>query len=224
MSPPAATASERTRRQTRGAAAARRDAARRRIARRRRVARWVIGLAVLAVAVILLMPDARKLYNSLTLPLSYQDIIREQAAAEHLDPALIAAVIDAETKFVPSTSPTGAVGLMQIEPATAQFLARRSGGYKFRVSDLGTPAVNIAYGSYYLRYLLNQYKGNVSEAIAAYNGGATNVNRWVAAAQAAGHPFSLTDIRFPETAAYVAKVLEAQREYRATYRTELGYR
>src|SRR5581483_9668743 len=98
MTPPAATAGSRARRRSGGGAAvARREAARRRalVARRRRIARWAIGLGVLAVAVIIAMPDAKKLYNDLTLPLSYQDIIRTQAHYEHLDPALIAAVIDA---------------------------------------------------------------------------------------------------------------------------------
>ena len=67
-------------------------------------------------------------------------MIREQAAAKHLDPALIAAVIYAETKFDPRTSPAGAEGLMQIEPATAEFLAKLSGGYRFTTSDLATPS------------------------------------------------------------------------------------
>jgi soluble lytic murein transglycosylase len=183
-----------------------------------------IGVVVLIVLVVVAMPDVRKAYNDLTLPLSYQDVIRDQANTEHLPPQLIAAVIYAETKFVPRTSSAGAVGLMQIEPATARFLARRSHGYRFRVSDLGTPTVNIAYGSYYLRYLLDEYHDNVYEALAAYNGGETNVNRWVARAAAAEHRFGLGDIPFPETRAYVVRVLGAERDYARTYPTELGLR
>jgi soluble lytic murein transglycosylase len=185
---------------------------------------WIAGTAALIVAVIIAMPDARKLYNDLTLPLSYQDTIRQQAAAEHLDPALIAAVIDTESKFDPSTSSAGAEGLMQLLPSTAEFLAHRTNGYKFRVSDLENPQVNITYGSYYLRFLLDQFNGNVREALAAYNGGETNVVNWIARAHAAGHAFGVNDIPFPETRAYVEKVLAAQRDYRQTYPTELGYR
>ena len=69
---------------------------------------------------------------------------------------------------------------MQIEPETAEFLAKLSGGYAFTTSDLGTPKINVAYGSYYLRYLLDHYEGNEMLAIAAYNGGLANVDRWVA--------------------------------------------
>ena len=71
---------------------------------------------------------------------------------------------------------------MQIEPQTALFLAHRSGATTFTVADLGTPQVNIAYGSYYLRFLLDHYGQNKFEALAAYNGGEANVDRWAAAA------------------------------------------
>ena len=125
------------------------------------------------------MPLFRRAYEDLSLPLSYSDIIRQQAAEKHLDPALVAAVIYAETKFDPRPSSAGAEGLMQMLPQTAEFLARRSGATTFRISDLANPAVNIAYGSYYLRYLLNEYDGNEVLALAAYNGGETNVDRWL---------------------------------------------
>ena len=174
------------------------------------------------VGVVLAMPLFRKAVNDLSLPLDYQDIIRQQAAEKHLDPALIAAVIDAETKFDARTSPAGAEGLMQIEPATAEFLAHRTGGTTFTTADLAEPAVNIAYGSYYLRYLLNHYHGSEMLAVAAYNGGETNVDRWVAGAPD-GRTLTDHDIPFPETRDYVLRVLGAQRDYRRTYASQLGY-
>jgi soluble lytic murein transglycosylase len=183
-----------------------------------------LGLcAVLALGIVLAMPLFRKAYDDLSLPLSYASIIREQAADKHLDPALVAAVIYAETKFDPRTSSAGAQGLMQLLPQTAEFLARRSGATTFRISDLGTPAVNIAYGSYYLRYLLDEYGGNEVLALAAYNGGETNVNRWVAAARSAGRPFTISQIPFPQTRAYVLRVMDARKDYRNTYASQLGY-
>jgi soluble lytic murein transglycosylase len=213
MTPPAATASGR-----RGAAARQRTALRRR-------ALLTAGALLLAViGLVLAAPLFRQAVNDLTLPLADQDIIRAQAADKNLDPALIAAVIYAETKFDPRTSSAGALGLMQIEPATAQFLARRSGGITFTTGDLSKPAVNIAYGSYYLRYLLDHYNGNEMLAVAAYNGGITNVDRWRAQAGGDAHAFTIRDIPFPETRAYVEKVLQAQKDYRRTYATELGYR
>jgi soluble lytic murein transglycosylase len=183
----------------------------------------IVSVLVVVGLTILLLPLARKAVNEFGLPLQYQDVIRQQAAEKHLDPAFIAAVIYAETKFDARTSSAGAVGLMQILPQTAEFLARRSGATTFRVSDLNEPSVNIAYGSYYLRYLLNEYGGSKVEALAAYNGGETNVDNWVAAARARGQTLQISQIPFPETRAYVGRVLSAQQEYRHTYATQLGY-
>src|SRR5205085_105 len=77
---------------------------------------------------------------------------------------------------------------MQILPGTAEYLARRSGAITFTISDLATPAVNIAYGSYYLRYLLYHYGGREVLALAAYNGGITNVGWWDVRARRVGRP------------------------------------
>jgi soluble lytic murein transglycosylase len=156
------------------------------------------------------------------LPLRNAGIIREQASAKHLDPALIAAVIYAESKFEPHPSPAGAQGLMQILPATAYYLAHLSGGTRFTAADLATPRVNVAYGSYYLRYLLDHYSGNEMLAVAAYNGGIANVDSWVAHAQAEGRELAPEAIPFPETREYVRRVLDAQQIYRSTYARQLG--
>jgi soluble lytic murein transglycosylase len=207
------------------AAAARAAAARQ--ARRRSARFRLIGIAVfVAVSVFFGIraagPWFQKAIRDFTLPLHYSSIIDRQAGDKQLDPALVAAVIYAETGFDPRTSSAGAVGLMQLEPATAQALARQSGATTFHVSDLGTPAVNIAYGSYYLRELLNTFGGDEIAALAAYNGGETNVGRWITAAHTAGHAFGLGDIPFPATRAYVKKVMQAQTEYRSKYPAQLG--
>lgn len=184
------------------------------------------GLAVLIVALVtaavIIWPTLEGAVRNLTLPLQHADIIRSQARAKNLDPALIAAVIYTESKFNPRPSSAGAQGLMQILPDTALFLARKSGATSFTVRDLATPEVNIAYGSYYLRYLLDRYGGNETLALAAYNGGEANVDAWRATARAQGQAFDLNAILFPETRAYVAKVERAQGDYRAAYSSELG--
>jgi soluble lytic murein transglycosylase len=205
--------------------ARRREADRRRAAaaRRRRLL-TICGVAALVLAVVVAIPLLPKAVNEFTLPLSNQDIIRAQAADKGIDPALIAGVIYAETKFDPRPSPAGAQGLMQILPQTAEFLARRSGATTFTLADLGTPDVNIAYGTYYLRYLLDHYHGNTMLALAAYNGGETNVDRWVAQARDQGHGLTLREIPFSETRSYVHKVLQAQHDYRVAYASQLGYR
>jgi len=211
MSPPAATMG--------------RSSARSRAVTRRRRARLgtVLIIGILVGAVVLALPLFRKAVNDLTLPLAYSDVIREQATEKHLEPALIAAVIYAETKFDPRPSSAGAQGLMQILPQTAEFLARRSGATTFSVTDLATPEVNIAYGSYYIRYLMDEYHGSVMLALAAYNGGETNVNRWLVSARDRGRTLTVSDIPFAQTRAYVEKVLGAQRDYRRTYASQLGY-
>lgn len=202
------------------AAAARRRAVR----RRRRVFLFVAFLGAIAIGAAALAPLFRTAVRDLSLPLAHEAEIREQAREKQLDPALIAGVIFAESKFVDQTSSAGALGLMQLMPETARFIAERSGGTAFTLEDLSTPEVNIAYGSWYLRYLLDHYDGNEVLALAAYNGGMGNVEEWVAEAQARGERFSEDAIPFAETREYVDRVREARRQYAATYPGELGIR
>lgn len=204
--------------------ARRRAAQRRRAAARRRFALLIGFAAVIALAVVLLKPLFDGAVRDLSLPLRHEAAIRTQAREKRLDPALIAGVIYAESKFNDSISSAGALGLMQLLPSTAHFIAQRTGGTRFTTEDLSTPDVNIAYGSWYLRYLLDRYGGSEVLALAAYNGGETNVNRWLAAARARGKAFGVEDIPFSETRAYVAKVMQAQKDYAATYPRELGLR
>lgn len=207
----------------RGAAQRRRGVVARRRRRVRRVVRGLAALAALVAIVVIVVPAFETAYEHLTLPLAYPGVIVQQAREKHLDPAFVAAVIYAETKFDARTSPTGAEGLMQIEPATAEFLAHRSGATTFHIADLGDPAVNIAYGSYYLRYLLDLYRGNKMLALAAYNAGETNVDAWLTRAREQGSTLTVGDIPFAETRDYVERVLSARQRYRHAYPRELGY-
>jgi soluble lytic murein transglycosylase len=183
---------------------------------------WMILLIVVAAFVAILLGGLRGRVG-VSLPLRDAGVIRREAAEKHLDPALIAGVIYAESKFEPRTSSAGAEGLMQILPATANYIARLSGGTRFTTSDLATPAINVAYGSWYLRYLLDHYGGDEMLAVAAYNAGLQNVDEWVARAHREGGSLRVEGIPFPETREYVTRVLQAQREYRASYPRELGY-
>jgi soluble lytic murein transglycosylase len=160
--------------------------------------------------------------REITLPLKHDDIIRQQAADKELDPALIAAVIYEESRFHDQTSHAGARGLMQITPDTADFIARHSGGDLFEQSDLATPQINIAYGSYFLRYLLDHYDGNEGAALAAYNAGIGNVDKWVAGAGGIESFDVESHVPFPETRAYVENVLDTKGDYRDHYADELG--
>ena len=190
--------------------------------RRRRLSAVAVValLGVLCAAVVSGLGE--QAVREITLPLKHDDIIRQQAADKGLDPALIAAVIYEESRFRDQTSRAGARGLMQITPDTADFIARHSGGFRFKQSDLATPQINISYGSYYLRYLIDHYDGSEPLAVAAYNAGLGNVDRWVAKAGGASAFKSAEHIPFPETRAYVDNVMERRGEYRDNYADDLG--
>lgn len=208
----------------RQSAAARRAAAKRRAQVRRRRVLLLFGTAFAAlIAVVALAPLFNHAVREITLPLRHEDIIRQQAKEKGVDPALIAGVIYAESRFRDGqVSSAGALGLMQITPDTAHDIARRSGGIAFEIDDLAKPQVNIAYGAFYLRELLRHYGGNEALALAAYNAGLTNVDRWLREAGGQGRTFRVQDIPFPETRGYVQAVEDAQRDYRANYADELG--
>jgi soluble lytic murein transglycosylase len=198
-------------------------AARRRTVRRRRIGLVALVALAAAIAAAVMLPNVHKAVDAIRLPLRHEDIIRQQADAKGIDPALIAGVIYAESHFRDGqVSAAGAQGLMQLTPETARYIARKSGGVAFQVDDLATPQVNIAYGAYYLRYLMKRYGDNENFALAAYNGGEGNVDRWIATARAKDEALTIDAIPFAETRAYVTKVQDAQAEYRRTYRRELG--
>src|ERR1700679_1645176 len=105
----------------------------------RSLVRMVVGLALTVALIAVVASRLQHVAGNSGLPLSDASVIREQAADKHLDPALIAGVIYAETKFDPRTSSAGALGLMQILPQTAEYLAHRSGATTFTVADLSHP-------------------------------------------------------------------------------------
>jgi soluble lytic murein transglycosylase len=203
-------------RQTRQVTAQRRPTAA--VRRRRRLVLFagvlLIGGGVgLAVSELDFIEDTLR---EVTLPLRHDDIIRQEAADKGVDADLIAAVIYAESRFVDQTSEAGARGLMQITPDTARYIENLSGGETFRIEDLAVPDINIAYGTYYLEYLLDRYGGNEVAAVAAYNAGETKVDEW------GGADIGVDQIQFDETRNYVAEVLDKREDYREHYAEDLG--
>lgn len=181
--------------------------------------RTLVALALIlgvAVGFAISRIDVEQAIREVTLPLRHDDIIRQQAAEKGLDPALVAAVIYAESRFRQRTSHADARGLMQVTPRTARAIARESGGTQFKVGDLADPDINIRYGTFHLRDLLEVYGGNLTAALAAYNAGSGNVDRW------GGAELEIDDIGFPETHAYVEDVLEKRDQYRENYAEDLG--
>jgi soluble lytic murein transglycosylase len=179
----------------------------------RRLAVALLALAAVAIAFAVVHHSTPSWYSRLRYPLEYRAIVVGHAENYDLDPALLAAVIYRESKFDASArSSSGAIGLMQLLPSTANGIALHTGGTRFRVDDLYDPEINVRYGSFYLRRLIEKY-GDVRLALAAYNAGQTNVDRWLAGSG---------EIEFPETRAYVDKVLETRDIYARAYRHELG--
>jgi soluble lytic murein transglycosylase len=151
-------------------------------------------------------------YVRLRYPLRYQAIVRGHARNYRLDPALLAGVIYQESKFhAHARSSSGAIGLMQLLPDTAKGIAIHTGGSRFEVSDLDDPEINVRYGSWYLRHLLDKY-GNERTALAAYNAGQENVDTWRREGKG---------IAFAETRHYVKQVEHLKALYRRGYAKSL---
>jgi soluble lytic murein transglycosylase len=173
-----------------------------------RLVTGIVALVAVAGALLYLQETKPGPYARLLYPLRYEQIIEGHAENYRLDAALLAAVIYQESKFESDAqSESGAIGLMQLLPDTAQGIADRTGGSRFRVDDLYEPELNVRYGAWYLRHLLNKY-GEESLALAAYNAGQRNVDSW----RARG-----VGIQFAETRAYVERVQELRRIYARAY-------
>ena len=179
----------------------------------RRLAVALLVLAGVLVASAWVVRAEPAWYDRLVYPLRYEHIVRGHAEHYGLDPALVAGVIFAESEFdAKARSSAGAIGLMQLLPETAKGIAKRTGGTAFVVDDLYDPEVNVRYGSWYLRHLLDRYDDERT-ALAAYHAGQGNVDAW--RVRGAG-------IGFPETRAYVERVQRFKRVYASAYADELG--
>ncbi|TMJ95798.1 MAG: lytic transglycosylase domain-containing protein [Actinobacteria bacterium] len=179
-----------------------------------RIVALVALLAAVAGGVVLYAEKAQPAwYLRVRYPLRYSNVVVGHARHYDLDAALLAAVIYRESKFnADAKSDSGAIGLMQLLPSTAEGIAIRTGGSKFVVSDLYEPEINVRYGAYYLHSLMTKY-GSARLALAAYNAGQKNVDDWLAAGKG---------IQFPETEQYVADVLHLRDIYAKAYGKELG--
>ena len=154
----------------------------------------------------------------LRFPLAWREGVVNQARASALDPAWIYAVIRQESGFRPAArSPVGALGLMQIMPATGRQIAQE---LQDAVADppLLQPETNIRYGVYYLRRMLEQLQDNPVLATAAYNAGPNKVARWLPARAAVSADVWAETIPYRETRTYVQRVME----YAAIYQRRLG--
>ena len=147
-------------------------------------------------------------------PLRYEQTIREASEENDLEPAFVAGVVYAESRFRPDAeSHREAYGLMQLLPQTAEFIGRRSG----IEGNYRDPKVNLRMGAWYLGYLEGRYKGDERLMLAAYNSGEGTVDAWLSE-----EGFDVArDIPYEETHEYVEDALEARRTYRELYGRDL---
>ncbi len=183
------------------------------------VAGTVLLLATSAVMLHLAMPSW---YARMWYPIEHVPVIAGEAAASGVAPDLIAAVIYRESKFSEDArSARGAIGLMQVLPETARWIHLQRGAPAAGPDRLAEPEVNIAYGAWYLRYLIDKY-GSQDLALAAYNGGETNLQRWIVEARLKGRAMTLADVPFSETRGFVTAVHHARSIYRRAWSESLG--
>lgn len=156
---------------------------------------------------------------SLFYPIQYKDEIRHHADKNGLNPLMVAAIIRVETNYkTGAVSKKGALGVMQIMPDTAEWVITKA---KFKNVSLDKvkeePETNIEIGTWYLKYLFDQFEGNETAMIAAYNAGPTNVKNWIKSGRWDGQLKSSKDIPFGETRHYVQRVSHYFKQYSDIY-------
>jgi len=179
----------------------------------------LILIIVLALASVILHSAV---FWKMLYPLPYRDSIFKYSRQFKLDPYLVAAVIRVESKFNPyAKSARGALGLMQLMPGTARWVA---GNLKvdFKEEQLFDPQYNIMIGCWYLSNLESEFGGNLLLILAAYNGGRGNVRRWIKNRQWGGNLQTVDQIPFPETREFVKKVLRDYERYKLIYGEKEG--
>lgn len=175
--------------------------------------RWTF-LSIFFLVVISVYISVPQYFADEVYPLKYENFIVQYANKYGVDPALVAAVILQESRFNPkATSPKGAQGLMQFMPGTASTMAKETGHWPSY--DIYDPETSVEFGAAHLRDLLIKYNGNLDAALAGYNAGTGNADKW----QRMG---ILDKIPFRETNNYVKKIKNYQTVYRTIYAKELG--
>ncbi|MGK7932422.1 MAG: transglycosylase SLT domain-containing protein [Microcystaceae cyanobacterium] len=157
------------------------------------------------------MPD----YWHALFPFPYADLTMEWAQQRQLDPLLVAALMRQESRFEKEIrSPVGALGLMQVMPATGAWIAPQIGLKDYSLTD---PEDNIKMGTWYLDYTHREYSNNSMLAVASYNAGPGNVSKWMRRFQTKDPDVFVEKIPFRETKGYVESVFGNYWNYRRIY-------
>ena len=148
----------------------------------------------------------------------YHETVMKYADMYQVDSNLTAAVIKSESKFKHEAhSHRGAVGLMQLMPDTAEWIAKQLGDTGYSIEALHEPDRNIRYGTWYLSSLEREFHGNDILALAAYNAGRGNVHDWMKENNWSDNFKDIDAIPYKETRDYVRQVIGDQKKYRELY-------
>ncbi len=180
-----------------------------------RKGKWIfVGVALILFLTVLYS----SLYQRLAYPLHYREEIWQAAAKFDVNPYLVAAVIQTESRYKKTArSSKGALGLMQLMPETAKWALRKMGYSEEAWRHIQDPVLNIQVGTWYLRWLLDYYDENLVAAIAAYNAGQGTVDRWLADGRWDARADTAEQIPYSETRQYVRKVFYYYDKYQKIY-------
>lgn len=158
-------------------------------------------------------------FSKMFYPKPHQEIVVEESKQQNIDENLIYAIIKTESKFKEDAiSNKGAMGLMQIMPETGKWISQELDIDSYNKEQLLKAETNLKMGIWYYTYLINQFDDNSIAAIAAYNGGETNVNKWIKEELWSGQEIDLENIPFKETREYVIRVLANYERYETLYK------
>lgn len=170
--------------------------------------KYIIFLALFIVALLFIGAPVRRMY----VPKKYCPLLKQYAGRYDIDWLLVSSIVFYESRYRPKVvSPKGAMGLMQVMPATSIESAAKLGLNEFEVDDLFKPKVNLDIGCFYFSRMLKEFDGDILLALAAYNGGKGSVYRWYKKAAGKDNDAELKysviyKYVFPETKKYVQRV------------------
>lgn len=146
------------------------------------------------------------IYSTIKYPIKYKDNIIFCADTYNLNPYVISSVINVESSFNnEAVSNKGAIGLMQLMPSTANWLAKKMNMNNFKEKDLFIPDINIKLGSFYLKYLIERFE-HIETALCAYNAGEGTVSNWLTIKEYSKDGVRLDSIPYKETKSYLEKL------------------
>ncbi|KNY25225.1 lytic transglycosylase domain-containing protein [Pseudobacteroides cellulosolvens] len=183
---------------------------------------FILLILIAGISVSGLIIAAKRVY-----PVKYKDSVIKYSTQYGIDPYMVLSVIKAESNFrSTAVSPKKAMGLMQITEDTGKWAAGKMKIEGFEIDDLFEPDTNIRIGCWYLHYLEDQFEDfnnatddeKIEYVLASYNGGKTNVLRWIKNAEKSENGIFSENITFKETKHYLKKVKGNYDIYKMLYK------